>query len=40
MAAALGAWGPCAADQECQADLDEDGTVSIGDLLTLLANWG
>ena len=36
----LAEWGACTPAQECLADLDEDGNVSISDLFMLLANWG
>ncbi len=38
-AALLGAWGPCKPGP-CMADLDDDGSIGIVDLLLLLAHWG
>ena len=32
----IAAWGT----NDAQADLDEDGVVAVGDLLTVIANWG
>jgi hypothetical protein len=34
----LSAWGPC--DQQCDADLDENGVVDFQDLLIVLSTWG
>jgi len=38
----LGAWGACPKDQFvcCPADLDDDSTVGVSDLLALLSNRG
>ena len=36
----LGLWGPCDDCNNCLADLDDDCTVGVKDLLILLGNWG
>ena len=33
-------WGPCPDCNDCPADLNNDCSVGISDLLILFANWG
>ena len=35
----LAEWGPCPAEEACDADFDDDGRVGFTDLLVILANW-
>ncbi len=38
--ALLANWGPNDDCDDCPADLDDDCTVGVSDLLILLVNWG